>query len=364
LLHQALAAGGQDNIGIEFIRIGGDASITVPEIPISGHAATSRFPARNNVPTSEGWQRESLSSGDGNSGRNRRTQQLLAAGLLLFAGVGYIAFAHHSHIWPFHPPTVIKVGPYDGPPSGGDTSGKTRQSNQKNKDGNGKGQAGKGQPAKGSAPDKSGAQAGNQSGNESGNSTGNQPASQPGTRSGNQSGTQPANQQGTPPDATPDGSAPNGSPPSNAPADRNRRGIRRVGVFGEMPKGKHTPPSDGELDYKVITIRRDSNPGCAQFERPKTQVFTHERGLLGIVLKHRPDITLPRSGKDVEAREMTDDVKAACGADYDMIVVLPPSKPSPSTPRAPTDPPTGSGSTDSEEHSKPGPKHPAPSHLD
>ena len=89
LLHQALAAGGQDNIGIEYIRMEGSLASTLVQAP----AAPQVFPrsAAEAPPDAE----ESAAR------KGRYRQQLLAVGLLLLAGCGYFGYALHGHHWPF-----------------------------------------------------------------------------------------------------------------------------------------------------------------------------------------------------------------------------------------------------------------------
>ncbi len=97
LLHQALAAGGHDNIGIEFIRIGGAAASV-------GVASDAVLPAAP--------QAELSNAGQSNAApgpRHMRTQQIVAICLLLFGGCGYLAYAAFSHSWPF-PSRTAAVG--------------------------------------------------------------------------------------------------------------------------------------------------------------------------------------------------------------------------------------------------------------
>jgi PPM family protein phosphatase len=88
LLHQALAAGGQDNIGIEFVRIEGitqasviAAPLTEPP-PVSPLAATGVVSMRAN---------------------RAKTQQIVAIGLLLLGGCGFLGYAAYNHGWPSRP---------------------------------------------------------------------------------------------------------------------------------------------------------------------------------------------------------------------------------------------------------------------
>ena len=93
LLHQALAAGGHDNIGIEFIRIEVGASNLAMSLTAAGGILNS--------------QRVHTPDFSGNSAMvERRTtrahkQQILAIMLLLLGGCGYLAYAIFSHNWPF-----------------------------------------------------------------------------------------------------------------------------------------------------------------------------------------------------------------------------------------------------------------------
>jgi PPM family protein phosphatase len=116
LLHQALAAGGHDNIGIEFIRIGSAASsvgvapaAVLPAAPQAGQSNAATGP------------------------RHIRTQQIVAICLLLFGGCGYLAYAAFSHSWPFPSRTAAidagrtrttsqANGPTAGPPTSQATS--------------------------------------------------------------------------------------------------------------------------------------------------------------------------------------------------------------------------------------------------
>jgi len=83
MLHQALAAGGHDNIGIEFIRFNG-----APPAQLAPLASGAR---------------------SGPSSARRSYLQPMAFGLLLFAACGYLGFAALSHSWPFRvPPTVAQ----------------------------------------------------------------------------------------------------------------------------------------------------------------------------------------------------------------------------------------------------------------
>jgi hypothetical protein len=271
LLHQALAAGGHDNIGIEFIRIGGDGAATLPEIP-----ATTPASARTTTPISGGWKAESEPPRS-----NHPIVQIVAAGLLLLAVGGYLGLAYYKHLRPFSSDTDPKVSPAPVPiqtPSQGGNA--AQRKSRTNADHPSEGHDSKDPVAQNEAPNQ---------------------ADNPGDTNASATSTTQSSDKG-----------------KNKP-----RGPKRIGVFGELPAGQHIPPVNGEIDYRVFKIKRDTNPRCGAFARARTQVFTHEHGLVGLILRHRPDIRLPGPGNDVEPHDMTDDVKAACGADYDVIVVMP-----------------------------------------
>jgi hypothetical protein len=82
LLHQALAAGGHDNIGIQFIRIGN-------VVPQSDSAVDT--PLVSPEPSSKVEMRMT----------SVRRQQIIAVALLLLGSCGYLGYARISHNWPF-----------------------------------------------------------------------------------------------------------------------------------------------------------------------------------------------------------------------------------------------------------------------
>jgi len=83
LLHQSLAAGGQDNIGIEFIRIaaasGVPATTLATTLPDGYHPVLQSFPARV---------------------ANTRAPLMAAVAILFLAGCGFLAYAAYRHKWP------------------------------------------------------------------------------------------------------------------------------------------------------------------------------------------------------------------------------------------------------------------------
>ena len=85
LLHQALAAGGQDNIGIEFIRIavasGASATTLATTLPDGHHPVLQPVPAKVN--------------------RTRALLMVVIAFLLLLGGCGFLGYAASHRSWPF-----------------------------------------------------------------------------------------------------------------------------------------------------------------------------------------------------------------------------------------------------------------------
>jgi serine/threonine protein phosphatase PrpC len=83
LLHQALAAGGQDNIGIEFIRIAAASEVPAmtlaTTLPDGYHPVLQSFPAR---------------------AANTRAPLMAAVAILLLAGCGVLGYAAYHHKWP------------------------------------------------------------------------------------------------------------------------------------------------------------------------------------------------------------------------------------------------------------------------
>lgn len=88
LLHQALAAGGQDNIGIEFIRI----------------ACASAVPATTLATTlPDGRHADAHAHSASEKGRRPGMQRIAAIGFLLVAGCGFLGYAAYHHSWPLRP---------------------------------------------------------------------------------------------------------------------------------------------------------------------------------------------------------------------------------------------------------------------
>ena len=90
LLRLALDAGGQDNIGIQYIRISG----TAPGVSAPLHAA---YPG-NGAPVVS-----SAALAESHKTHRARNLQLAAIGLLLLAGVGALGRAYVKHTFPFPP---------------------------------------------------------------------------------------------------------------------------------------------------------------------------------------------------------------------------------------------------------------------
>jgi PPM family protein phosphatase len=85
LLHQALATGGQDNIGIEFIRIAAGAA--VPATTLATTLPDDHHPVAQSLPV------KTASVG---------VQRMVAIALLLLASCGFLAYAAYNHSWSLH----------------------------------------------------------------------------------------------------------------------------------------------------------------------------------------------------------------------------------------------------------------------
>jgi serine/threonine protein phosphatase PrpC len=83
LLHQALAAGGQDNIGIEFIRVAEAVSASAPALattlPDGYHPDAQIVPVKS---------------------KHAATLLIAAIAFLLLAGCGFLGYAAYHHSWP------------------------------------------------------------------------------------------------------------------------------------------------------------------------------------------------------------------------------------------------------------------------
>jgi serine/threonine protein phosphatase PrpC len=286
LLQLALAAGGQDNIGIEFIRIGGNGAAPLAAVPLAAQAAP-RSTASIGAPS-----QTAAATGP------HRTQQLLAIALLLLAGcgfVGYEAFHHWPRIHSFLQRELETPSAAQSADSSQDTGSGTTPKRHKDADPGG--------------------------------------------------GDTPARQ----------------TPSAAVPA--RRAGDKEIGIVGEIQLGRYVPPSPDEIEWQRAVIKRESRPSCVRLANDATQVFASKADLqshavLDAIAERYPDASV--DGHDFEGREITPALKTACGEEYDAVVILAVQKPSspPSATSAPTVPPVGPGSTDSQEHSLPVQQHP------
>jgi serine/threonine protein phosphatase PrpC len=287
LLHQALAAGGQDNIGIEFIRIESNSASTLAAAPLAGQAAfrsTAQIPAQD--------------AGDGpglSTTGSRHTLQILAIGLLLLGGCGYLGVAAHSRLWPFN-----HVSPRGSSDQKNETTGGTQT------DG-------------GSQRDSSGAN------------------KKPGEVQQGGKGTQVK------------------QPEPASPGKPGRQ--KKVAVVGEVRAGRFVPPTQGEIEWRYASIQRDNKPACARLAKETAVVYANKsefKGpeVIGAIVKQYPDLRGKVGESGVEPQKMTPAVRAACGEEYDVVVIMPDKKPA-SVSSAPTDAPAIPRSTDSQDHSPP-----------
>jgi serine/threonine protein phosphatase PrpC len=316
LLQLALAAGGQDNIGIEFVRIGnaignpignavGNAAASTPAVaPIANGSSRVPLPAAGLVPSGPtGPTSVGSLAADREHSRRKRNLELLAVGLLLLGGCGYLGIAAYSHFWPFAqkiPRTNIDQKS-DGSDGGKSTGGQGDVSTPKG-------------PHRESAHPGKDAQ---------------------------------SNRAPIPPEVSP-------------------KKPKLIGIVGEFQLGPFTPPEDGEYEWDHAIIRQENGAECVKLATDKPQVYANKPDLdrhvvIQTIVRRYPRVKGRIDSPDVERHEMNDAVRAACGTAYDAIVILPAKKqPGPTGPAAPADAPTGPGATDSQEHSMPVQQRPKP----
>jgi len=297
LLHQALAAGGQDNIGIEFIRFTGEASVTLPEAPLAAQAST-----RKTTPVSTGWAPQA-----DRARSNRKIQQIVAAGLLLLACGGYLAIAHSTQRWPFKRPPSI---------TGLSAKASTGNSQTTAKDGSSDSQKQKQDQPKPTSGHSVDTHADTHSG--SGHPTGDRASKDPVTHN-------PVPDQADNPGNTNASESTHAPPPVPGPTRKRSRGEWLVGVYGDPPQGKEEVSAESKSRFEVVYIDRNSHPDCGQLARPRTQIFTHDRRRVSLFIRLRPNIILPEAAKNSQTQDINERVTTACGEGYDMIIVKPPS---------------------------------------
>ncbi|MFC5865215.1 serine/threonine protein kinase [Acidicapsa dinghuensis] len=91
-------------------------------------------------------------------------------------------------------------------------------------------------------------------------------------------------------------------------------------VVGAAPESKTIPGSGGAPTWKYVAVSRESKPACAELSQGTPVVYGNAAdGLPAGMNRHYPAIT--KQARQMQT--MTPEVKAACGQEYDAVVVLP-----------------------------------------
>lgn len=296
MLDQALAAGGPDNIGIEFIRIEGSSAIP-PAVP------------RPVVPASISAAPTGVSLTQEKKIRSKaRALELVAIALLVVGGSGYLLFAHHVGRWPFNTPKAPEIRINETPTSSIPANpGKQDASHEKPASKN-----------SGHHP-------------ENGQQAANQPAAQPTAGPGTQhdddhAGQQPTdhssggggNQHDTQPSVPPPP-----QPQANQPAPDQPNHFRHSVVIVGEPRNKHLPEPAGNLEGALLSIKHEDRPECLALATDHTVIYHHKSESPDSPLKIHPVLRsyIDDSDKKVETRELTKEVSDACGSGYDIVII-------------------------------------------
>jgi serine/threonine protein phosphatase PrpC len=266
LLHQALAAGGLDNIGIEFVRIGG---VATPERLATPLAA---------VPQS--------ASGVVSAGASRiRIQQIVAIGLLLLAGCGYLGYVAHNHSW-----TLRTSGP--SAPSRPDRSNDAP------------------------APNSPGSASATANSTTPANAAASVPAANSGDGSHSDPVPAPAGADKTAHDAMP------GDQQALKPAALAKPAQeKKILVVGDLPgAGAELQLPVGTIHWQHIQITRRSRPVCADLGQEEPVVYADPRENMEELLQQHPELGKILSA--VQPQPLTPEIRNACGT-YDVILILP-----------------------------------------
>ncbi len=295
MLDQALAAGGPDNIGIEFIHIDGSGAIP-PAIP-----RTIPSPAVSAGPTGVPGQQWK------NIPYKARTLELVAVALLVVGGAGYLLFAHHVRGWPFNIPKTPEIKTNENPA-------------QPTPDASSKPEHPRGKPTV-ATPDHR---------PDTGRSS--QPAALPTAESRAQhndehAGQQPADhsaKDGRNHHETQPSALPPAQPQANQPApDQPNHSRRSVVIVGEPRKG-HLPESVGDLEGALLSIKHESRPECVAMAKDQTVIYHHKSSDSTSPLDRYPLLKghLGEHGNGAKTEELTPEVSKACGQEYDIVVIL------------------------------------------
>lgn len=112
-------------------------------------------------------------------------------------------------------------------------------------------------------------------------------------------------------------------------------------VVGATPESKTIPGSGGAPTWKYVAVSRESKPACAELSQGSPVVFGDAAdGLPPGMARHYPAIA--KQARQMQT--MTPEVKAACGQQFDAVVVLPAQQTQvPQIPQQPAQPGLASG---------------------
>jgi protein phosphatase len=272
LLDLALSAGGHDNIGIEFIRIDGNSPALMPPVPNPSRTALrSTLPETAALPFARSAPAAAKGSGfaaDPEPPHGNRRQILIGVCLLALAIGGALGLLLRN-------------------------SGKIHST-----DGSG------GKPA---VPASGGANV---------EPSPHHPADNKHT--GKPGENQPSN------------------PPHSQSQDTNAGGPRIIGIVGEIQLGPYRPPAPNEIATNRTTIRRETKAACASLATGETVAYVSrpdltENLVVEAIVKSYPKVKEHVKAPEVKRKEMTAEVKTACGGDYDALVILAAKNPADAT---------------------------------
>ncbi len=112
-------------------------------------------------------------------------------------------------------------------------------------------------------------------------------------------------------------------------------------IVGAAPESKTIPGSGGAPTWKYVGVSRESKPVCAELSQGTPVVYGNAAdGLPAGLNRHYPAIA--KQARQMQT--MTPEVKAACGQEFDAVVVLPAQQMQlPQVPQQPTQPGLASG---------------------
>ncbi|MFC5865221.1 protein phosphatase 2C domain-containing protein [Acidicapsa dinghuensis] len=291
MLDQALAAGGPDNIGIEFIRIEGGAPIS-PALPrpiIPTTAPAGPISGAIHIPPK--------------TSNKLRTLELIALALLLIGGSGYLVFAHQVGNWPFNSHKPVDTKSTETPtqptanqhvkPDASSTKSSSKSSGRHSDNGHPAVNQPTAQPTSGPGSQQDDEHAG-------------QPAARPSSDGGNHHETLPSN------------------PPQTQPNQEQPNHFRRSVVIVGDPRNRHLPEPSGDLSGALLIIKHESRPECLALAKDHTVIYHHKSGNASSPLDQYPVLKghLGEHSKGAKTEELTPEISQACGQQYDIVVIL------------------------------------------